>query len=371
MPGMFSQSSSDLLGEPVAIQDLFCVIIFYLSGVAQNFVVCRLQQLLAAIMELGTNRLLHPRVGQIALSRWLLRNQFHDTETSILLRRRVHYCDNRTVLPRLQLKHQVPRAGIGVAQRGLRNCSQISAVAGSLGILGIVHRERCEVIPAIQPVRNHLNLLAGIGFVLRFVVLVVYLRVGRRGYEDLRQVVLRFDEVEFRFVRGKIIRDVLVANIDFRRYFLVHHFVDGDGAAYVALEIVQGNLLFLEPLVEFFLRVGGLDLVELTVYFFFRGQQAELFGAAHDHFIVDHLAQNVEAENRGLLAGWLLLSAGYRIFVILVDVRAEDFAAIDSRHHVTAYLRLAAQQRCQQNGRYQQRCEPCHISMFFQRFSPA
>src|SRR5271168_4860552 len=49
---------------------------------------------------------------------------------------------------------------------------------------GIIHRQRGEVVTAVQPVRNHLNFLARVGFVLRFVVLVVHLRVRRGSHED-------------------------------------------------------------------------------------------------------------------------------------------------------------------------------------------
>ncbi len=129
---------------------------------------------------------------------------------------------------------------------------------------------------------------------------------------------------------------------------------DGDGAADVALEIFERDLFLLQPLIELLLRVRRLDLVELAVHFFFRGQQAELFRAAHHHFVIDQLAQNVEAENRGLFPGGRLLRAGHLIVVVLVDVGTEDLAAIHRGHHVAADLRLAAQQPCQYNRCSQQ-----------------
>jgi len=51
--------------------------------------------------------------------------------------------------------------------------------------------------------------------------------------------------------------------------------------------VIEGDLFFLQPLIEFLLRVRGLDPVELAVYFLLGGQQAELLGAAHHHFVVD------------------------------------------------------------------------------------
>ena len=125
-------------------------------------------------------------------------------------------------------------------------------------------------------------------------------------------------------------------------------------------------------LIELFLRIRRLDFVELAVDFLFGGQQAEFFGAVHHHFVVDHLAQNVQAENRGLLADGGLLGAGHRIVVVLVDVGAEDLAAIHRGHHVAANLGFATQQRRQQNGGRQRCREPGKVCISFQRgFSPA
>ncbi len=61
-----------LLGGTVAIQDFLGVIVFYLGLVAEDLVVRGLQQLFATVAELGSNGLLHARVGQLALSRRFL-----------------------------------------------------------------------------------------------------------------------------------------------------------------------------------------------------------------------------------------------------------------------------------------------------------
>ncbi len=90
-----------------------------------------------------------------------------------------------------------------------------------------------------------------------------------------------------------------------------YYFVDGNGAADVALEILQGDLLLFQSLIKLLLGVRGLELVELAVHFLFCGQQTQLLGPAHHNFVVDQLAQNVQAENRGLFTDGRLLGAGY------------------------------------------------------------
>ena len=166
----------------------------------------------------------------------------------------------------------------------------------------------------------------------------MHLRIRSGCHENLRQVVLRFNQIEFRLVRGEVVVNVLVGHRDLGRHFLVHHLVHRDRAADVALEIFQANLFFLQSLIKLLLRVRGLDLVEFSVYFLLGGEQAELFGSAHYHFVVDQLAKNVQAENGSLFPGGGLLGAGHLIVVVLVDVGTEDLAAIDCGHHVAAYL---------------------------------
>ena len=118
--------------------------------------------------------------------------------------------------------------------------------------------------------------------------------------------------------------------------------IDGDRAAQVALEVVQGDLALLEPLVEFLLRVRRLDLVQLLVDFFVGGQQAELFGALHQDFVVDQLLQDTELEAGGLLVAGLLRRRGGLIGVVLLHFRAQDFAAVDFGHDVGSGLAAVA-----------------------------
>src|ERR1035441_3918800 len=73
-----SQHIKSLLLRPVAVEHLLGVEIFDLGGVPQNFVICSLQQLLAAIVKLRTDGLLDSRIAKLALSRRFLRHQFYD-----------------------------------------------------------------------------------------------------------------------------------------------------------------------------------------------------------------------------------------------------------------------------------------------------
>src|SRR5579872_2408009 len=126
-----SASSCDfsvLLFDPVSVEHLFRVVVLDLGGIPQDLVVRGLQQLLASVVQLRANRLLHAGIVGFALPRWFLRNQLHDPESQQLLARTV-YGDNGTVLSRLELHHCVPRKRIGSFQARLERRSQIAAVA--------------------------------------------------------------------------------------------------------------------------------------------------------------------------------------------------------------------------------------------------
>ncbi len=153
---------------------------------------------------------------------------------------------------------------------------------------------------------------------------------------DLGQVVLGFDQVELGLVFVVIIAHVLVGDIDARGDFLVQHLVAGEGAAQVALEVVERDFLVLQALVEFLGGVGGLDFVELAIHFFVGGQQTELFGALHQDFSFNQLVEDAEAKAHRLLAGRLLIGAGRLVGVILIDFRAIDLVSVDRSHHVAA-----------------------------------
>src|SRR5437879_4464470 len=94
--GRGSRYFSSLL-EAVAVEHFFCVIVLHPGRIPQHLIVGRLEQLLAAIMKLRVNRLLHARICEFTLPRRLLRDQFHDAEAQRLLSCRIHNTDDRAV----------------------------------------------------------------------------------------------------------------------------------------------------------------------------------------------------------------------------------------------------------------------------------
>src|ERR1019366_3333891 len=111
-----SQHIKSLLLRPVAVEHLLGVEIFDLGGVPQNFVICSLQQLLAAIVKLRTDGLLDSRIAKLALSRRFLRHQFYDAISHRLPGRRIHHGDDGAVLAGLELHDRVPRCWVGSFQ---------------------------------------------------------------------------------------------------------------------------------------------------------------------------------------------------------------------------------------------------------------
>src|SRR5579864_2171035 len=154
-------------------------------------------------------------------------------------------------------------------------------------------------------------------------------------------MVLGLDQVEFALMRVVVLADILVSDIDFGCDLLVEDFFDGEGATEVAAEVVKGDLFVLEFLIELFLGVRRLDLVHFAIDLLVGGEEAEFLGAMHEDFVVDELAEDAEAKAGGLLAhgnGLLLIGSGRLVEVILFDVVAEDFAAVDAGNHISAPL---------------------------------
>ena len=73
--------------------------------------------------------------------------------------------------------------------------------------------------------------------------------------------------------------DFGVGDVDSGLDLLVDELVLGEGAANVALEIVEGHVALLELVVELLLRVGRLELGDLGVDVFIGGGKVELGGA--------------------------------------------------------------------------------------------
>ena len=72
-------------------------------------------------------------------------------------------------------------------------------------------------------------------------------------------------------------------------------------AANVALQVVQRHVALLEQVVELILGIGRLDLGELRVHVFVAGGQVQLGGALLQNLVLDHLVQNIQPPNVGLL----------------------------------------------------------------------
>ena len=120
------------------------------------------------------------------------------------------------------------------------------------------------------------------------------------------------------------------------------------------LEIVQSDLPFLQALIELLLREGRFDLGQLGVDFLVRGQQAKLLGALHQDFVVDQIAQDLQAQRIGLLRARLLRRAGHLRVIELLHFGARDLAAIDHGHHVVADLFVGAAKAYQKRTHRQQ-----------------
>src|SRR5579862_7774802 len=98
-----------LLGVPVVLQNIFSVVVFDLGRVPQYLIVCSLEQLLAAIAELRSDRLLHPRILKFTLPSGFLGHNLHNPEAHQALAGRIDHRDHRAVLTRLELHHHFAR----------------------------------------------------------------------------------------------------------------------------------------------------------------------------------------------------------------------------------------------------------------------
>ena len=134
--------------------------------------------------------------------------------------------------------------------------------------------------------------------------------IGGVGDEDLGDVVLGLDVVEFGFVLGEVGGDVGVGNVDFAVDFLVEELVGGEGAAEVALDVVDGGVAVGEACLELVFGVGRLHFGEFGVDLFGGGGEVHFGGALLDDFIEDELLEERQLERGGLLGGGLFLLLG-------------------------------------------------------------
>ena len=153
---------------------------------------------------------------------------------------RINHRNHRRILPRLELHHRIARRRISILQRGFRSHSQIAAVIAGLRVLGIIHGQRGKIVSTIQAIGNHLNFLFRLRIVLRFAVLqIVHLPVPRSRYHDLRQMILRFDQIKLGLVLVVVAGNIGVRDVDARGDFLVQHLVACKRAPQVALKIFE------------------------------------------------------------------------------------------------------------------------------------
>ncbi len=74
-------------------------------------------------------------------------------------------------------------------------------------------------------------------------------------------MVLRFDQVELRFVSIVVVGNILIGDVDLRRDLLIQNFLDGKRAAEIALKVILVNFLFFEPRVKFLLAIRRFKVV--------------------------------------------------------------------------------------------------------------
>src|SRR5262249_476096 len=105
----------------------------------------------------------------------------------------IHDRNNAGVLAGLELADGFERLTVSLDLR-FRNESHITAIGRMVVLFGIFHRQLSEIVPVVNPIEQHLDLLPGFSVVLRFVLLWRRsLRGGLIGHYDLRQVILRLD----------------------------------------------------------------------------------------------------------------------------------------------------------------------------------
>ncbi len=235
----------------------------------------------------------------------------------------------------LQLGDGGEGGGVG-AQLGLIVKAHVAAVRRRLRVLGEIHGQRAEVFARVQPVLQRLDLLPRLGVGGGLASLqVAGLRGGNAGDADLGQMVLRLDQVELVLVLVVVVADIGVRYRDLGVDLLVQQLVDGERAAQVALDIVQGVVRCLQLRGELLLGVGRLHLRHFGVDVFGGRGEVHLGGALLDDLLLDQLLHHIEAERVGLLRrGLLAVGLAQLRGVHTVHVGAHDGVAVDRGHHI-------------------------------------
>src|SRR5207244_9389229 len=124
------------------------------------------------------------------------------------------------------------------------------------------------VLSGLQSGQNSLDFPASFGLVACLISAVLALRTRRSGYQNVRQMITRLDQVELCFVLVVVRGNVLRADIDFGRDFFMQDLLRRQRTANVVAEIVERELSLTQALGEFTAAIWRLDLVEFAVNFF-------------------------------------------------------------------------------------------------------
>src|SRR5580692_3141803 len=142
-------------------------------------------------------------------------------------------------------------------------------------------------------------------------------------------MILRLDQVELRLMCVVVVSDVLVGNVNLRRHLFVQNLVHRQLPAQVTFEVVEREFLFLQTGVELLFCVRRLDLVQLAFDLVISGQEPKFLGAAHQDFKIYQLMQDAEMQAGGLFSRRLLRGTRSLVFVVLLEIRAGNLAAVN------------------------------------------
>ena len=127
------------------------------------------------ILELRADLLFHPRIGNLALSRRLKRNQLHNLKGCNLLRCGIGQRNDRRVLSGFQFDDALAGSSVGLLQRRLWCDANISAVRRRRAVLGVIHREAGKILSSLQACHYRLDLPARLGLIPRLVAALLAL----------------------------------------------------------------------------------------------------------------------------------------------------------------------------------------------------
>ena len=138
---------------------------------------------------------------------------------------------------------------------------------------------------------------------------------------------------EFLKVLVVVVGDILVRDRDFRDDLAVDQLLDGEFFADLVLQVVHGEMLFVQLALELFRGVGALGFGELVLDFAVARLQAQFLGALQENLIVDQRVEDIQHERERFFLrrrGALRIDAQA---VIFFDLGARNFRAVDDGPH--------------------------------------